>query len=130
MYCWCCCCRESLARCNKASSAHGLQHWMAVDTTAHDCCVPVQRSRRVDRAYLSRHAPFSPVAPLLLCTCTGFMHARRIGKSIAASLAKAPRPALGSTVERDDFVNPATMTNTTVLPGDDTKVLTAAVSHT
>lgn len=48
---------------------------------------------------------------------------------MAASLAKAPRPALGSTVERDDFVNPATMTNTTVLPGDDTKALTAAVCH-
>eukprot|EP00752_Nemacystus_decipiens_P001648 g1602.t1 len=50
----------------------------------------------------------------------------RIGQAVAASLAKASRPALGSTVERDDFVNPATMTNTTVLPGDDTKVLTAS----
>lgn len=57
------------------------------------------------------------------------MYVCRIGKAVAASLAKAPRPGLGSTVERDDFVNPATMTDTTVLPGDDTKILTAAVSR-
>eukprot|EP00903_Cladosiphon_okamuranus_P020112 g18469.t1 len=54
------------------------------------------------------------------------IHMKAIGEAIAGSLAKASRPALGSTVERDDFINPATMTNTTVLPGDDTKLLTAA----
>ncbi|CAM9318082.1 unnamed protein product [Pylaiella littoralis] len=50
----------------------------------------------------------------------------RIGKEISASLAKAPRSALGSTVERDDFVHPAKMTDRTVLPGDDTKIMSAA----
>ncbi|CAM9425927.1 unnamed protein product [Scytosiphon promiscuus] len=50
----------------------------------------------------------------------------RIGKAMAATLAKAPRPALGSTVERDDFIHPARMTNTTVLSGDDTEVMSAA----
>ncbi|CAN0238519.1 unnamed protein product [Hapterophycus canaliculatus] len=45
---------------------------------------------------------------------------------MAATLAKAPRSALGSTVERDDFVNPASMMNKTVLPGDDTEAMSAA----
>lgn len=51
----------------------------------------------------------------------------RIGKAVAEKLAKAPRPALGSTMEREDFVNPTTMTNNTVLSGDDTKMMSASV---
>ncbi|CAN0238318.1 unnamed protein product [Ectocarpus sp. 6 AP-2014] len=50
----------------------------------------------------------------------------RIGKAIAKRLAKAPRPALGSTVEREDFVPPSTMTNNTVVSGDDTKMMSAS----
>lgn len=55
---------------------------------------------------------------------------RRIGKTLATSLAAAPRPTIGSTVQRDDFVHPATMTNNTVVPGDDAKILSAAVRNT
>ncbi|CAN0246453.1 unnamed protein product, partial [Ectocarpus sp. 13 AM-2016] len=50
----------------------------------------------------------------------------RIGKTVAERLAKAPRPALGSTVEREDFVHPSTMTNNTVVSGDDTKMMSAS----
>ncbi|CAM9443111.1 unnamed protein product [Laminaria digitata] len=50
----------------------------------------------------------------------------RIGKVIAAKLKDAPRQAFGSTVERDDFIPPAMMTNNTVLPRDKTQMLSAA----
>ena len=46
---------------------------------------------------------------------------------IAAKLKDAPRQGFGSTVERDDFIPPATMTINTVLPGDKTEMLSAAV---
>lgn len=54
--------------------------------------------------------------------------ARRIGKSIAASLVKAPRASVGSTVVRDDFIHPSKMIDTTVLPGDSARIMSAAVS--
>lgn len=46
---------------------------------------------------------------------------------IAAKLKDAPRQGFGSTVERDDFIPPAMMANKTVLPGDKSVMLSAAV---
>eukprot|EP00904_Undaria_pinnatifida_P010926 jgi/Undpi1/6964/HiC_scaffold_21.g09438.m1 len=50
----------------------------------------------------------------------------RIGKVVAAKLKDAPRPSVGSTVERDDFIPPARMKNNTVLSADKAEMLSAA----
>ena len=46
---------------------------------------------------------------------------------VAAKLKDAPRPSVGSTVERDDFIPPARMKNNTVLSADKAEMLSAAV---